>query len=721
MNQTPFRRGGFALIQISILLVVASLVLVTILPSSQTNLTANNATTTKMNTILTALRKFQAANGWLPCPADASQPIGSTTYGVVAANSGATNNCSGGSPAANFVDAANHTAIGMVPARALGLSNDYTLDGYGRDITYAVDTAATSCWASTSLPGNIVVAENWITNNTVAALVSHGADGHGAWMPRPGASGTAVRLNAGSTDVDQLLNAHLTTGTFPTSTGSSQVTDSGGSTVTFVKKAPNATFDDLVVYRSPLWNINSLPVVSQTTVAPPANGSYSTGQTLTFTLTFSSAVTVNTSGGTPYLSLSAISGNMGTSNVAKAYYQSGSGTTVLTFSYTIISSDSAATGLTMAPAITLNGGTIQNGGLCLPVPNLSGVLVNASPWVYARAVTIDHTKVGTVNNTDQTNFPVLFSGTYSYLTTQANGGNVQNASGYDIIFTSDSACQNSLSFEQESYNPSTGAVVYWVKVPTVSHSASTVIYLCYDNSTITTFQSTPSSTWDGNFQGVWHMGESSGTTLHDSTSNANNAIKKGASNPAPTSSGEIGGGQTFVGTLNSTNNDYALFSSLTPATNTWTIEWWAYETNAIYLDSVFLQSDSGNILFAGYYWYPNGSLHWYNNYNTSLTPTPPSAASLNNWHHVVFVRNGDSMNVYLDGVAGTAVTGNGTSTAQFKGLGWDGVAGYDCSFNGTLDEARLSNTVRSADWIVTEYNNQSSPSTFYTVGAAVTP
>ena len=37
-------------------------------------------------------------------------------------------------------------------------------------------------------------------------------------------------------------------------------------------------------------------------------------------------------------------------------------------------------------------------------------------------------------------------------------------------------------------------------------------------------------------------------------------------------------------------------------------------------------------------------------------------------------------------------------------------------FNGSLDEVRISNTVRSADWIATEYNNQSSPSAFYTIG-----
>ena len=39
------------------------------------------------------------------------------------------------------------------------------------------------------------------------------------------------------------------------------------------------------------------------------------------------------------------------------------------------------------------------------------------------------------------------------------------------------------------------------------------------------------------------------------------------------------------------------------------------------------------------------------------------------------------------------------------------------AFGGIIDEVRISNTARSSDWIATEYNNQSSPSTFYTVGS----
>ena len=144
---------GFTLVTISILLLAASLAMVAMLPSTRSKLTSDNSSQTRLTNVMFALRQYQAANAKLPCPADASQPIGGASYGVAAANGGAATNCTGGAPAANYTDSTNNIAIGMVPVRALQLPNDAALDGYGRDITYAVDTNATGCWATSSLTG----------------------------------------------------------------------------------------------------------------------------------------------------------------------------------------------------------------------------------------------------------------------------------------------------------------------------------------------------------------------------------------------------------------------------------------------------------------------------------------------------------------------------------------------------------------------------------------
>ena len=50
-------------------------------------------------------------------------------------------------------------------------------------------------------------------------------------------------------------------------------------------------------------------------------------------------------------------------------------------------------------------------------------------------------------------------------------------------------------------------------------------------------------------------------------------------------------------------------------------------------------------------------------------------------------------------------------------LGKRELAGNEVFYSGSTDEFHLSNVARSADWITTEYNNQSSPQTFYTIGS----
>ena len=70
---------------------------------------------------------------------------------------------------------------------------------------------------------------------------------------------------------------------------------------------------------------------------------------------------------------------------------------------------------------------------------------------YQRVIVIDHTKV---SNTDQINFPFLFSTTDLDLATTDNGGHVTSLYGYDIFFSTDPNGQTKLDHELEEYNPS---------------------------------------------------------------------------------------------------------------------------------------------------------------------------------------------------------------------------------------------------------------------------
>ncbi len=72
-------------------------------------------------------------------------------------------------------------------------------------------------------------------------------------------------------------------------------------------------------------------------------------------------------------------------------------------------------------------------------------------YTFARAVTIQNSQVS--STVDFLGFPILFSGTYSYLATTINGGDVENVNAYDIIFSTDVNGSTQLNHEIESYDP----------------------------------------------------------------------------------------------------------------------------------------------------------------------------------------------------------------------------------------------------------------------------
>ena len=99
----------------------------------------------------------------------------------------------------------------------------------------------------------------------------------------------------------------------------------------------------------------------------------------------------------------------------------------------------------------------------------------------------------------------------------------------------------------------------------------------------------------------------------------------------------------------------------------------------------------------------------------------------NNWHLFTITRTGGTLQLYMDGVSQGSSTGAGAAaaiTTNTRNIGRDGTwvtAGYgnaDRQFlAATLDELRISRTIRSADWIITDYNTQSAPASTYSLGA----
>jgi type II secretory pathway pseudopilin PulG len=351
-----------------------------------------------------------------------------------------------------------------------------------------------------------------------------------------------------------------------------------------------------------------------------------------------------------------------------------------------------------------------------------------SGYSYCRSIIIDHTKVGTVSNTDQANFPMLFSGTYSYLATVANGGNVQNASGYDIVFTSDSAGNTTIPFERESYIATTGVVVFWVQVPLVSHSADTSIYMSYGNASINTDHSQATLVWDSNYKAVYHLNSS----LNDSTSNANTMSNDSSTSTA----GVFANGRSFT---SSDPDDTKTITLPTTAVDNFTMSAWA-QTSVLADDAAIIYLGDDSASSNGYGIYEN--TYWSAFYDsasggTVLPPSPPvtNKAVKNTWTYLVLTRTSGVGQLYINGVAaGNTFNNTPVTPVKYFSLGSEMQSNgtQSKSLDGKIDEARFSVIPRSADWIITEFNNQGWPdkasgsglggttSGFYTVGGAST-
>jgi hypothetical protein len=346
---------------------------------------------------------------------------------------------------------------------------------------------------------------------------------------------------------------------------------------------------------------------------------------------------------------------------------------------------------------------------------------------FSRSLTIDKTKVP---NSNQTNFPVMacFNGAaapcnnaglvVANLKTVGNGGKVTNSSGFDIAFASDVGCTSLLNWEMEFYSATTGEVDAWVKLGTVSTSVNTVFYLCYANAAISTFQGNVNGTWNSAFKGIWHWPNGSTVTDTDSTSNANNFT---ANAGVSASAGQIDGGITGT-TINSFPGQPIAYNAGTSSTLALqaplTFTSWVNRVSAV---AGAILSKADDITAHGYefelcgvagfpcYAYFNGALQ---GFYTGTTGVGTGA-----WHQVSMVWAAGNVRFYVDGAqTDSIVTAGGTITysadsflvgAQIQGPVWVGF----------LDEIHVSNVDRGSDWIATEYNNQSAPTTFYTVGA----
>jgi hypothetical protein len=344
-----------------------------------------------------------------------------------------------------------------------------------------------------------------------------------------------------------------------------------------------------------------------------------------------------------------------------------------------------------------------------PAPWLSG-------WDQRIRITIDNNDVDSALS----DFPVLV-----YLSNSSSGRNNDDVSFvFDelqsdanrkkiVVTTSDGITQ--CYVEIERWDDASEQAWLWVKVPSISNTTDTDLYLYYDadHADNTDYVGDPNSTpaesvWDSDYVMVQHLQETSGTHF-DSTSNGNNGTLGADVNPD--ADGKIDGADEFDGADGATHYiSFPSSASLNTLDNMAAEAW--IRTNDYTDDHQTMISFYYSSTERAYMMIDSSPeyIRIYNDINNqdgweAVTNWHPENDT---WYHIAWRIDGTDWKIYVNGEE------KGTSTESLTmadlddgfslGVGQRDQQG-DRTFNGFIDEVRISNISRSAAWIKASYES----------------
>jgi hypothetical protein len=287
--------------------------------------------------------------------------------------------------------------------------------------------------------------------------------------------------------------------------------------------------------------------------------------------------------------------------------------------------------------------------------------------------------------------------------------------GSDIYFTLGDGTP--APFQIQRWNPATGHLEAWVRAD-LNDVTNTVLELRYgDPSAAPSPAPTPKQVFSSPFAAVWHLDDPlTADGVADAT--AQHAGTATGLGPDDQVAAQLGGGVDFDGSGNPRIN----FTLPITGGGDHTISAWVNQRAASGCDTIVTMGNPNT----------NESRWFHSHYMTGVSAgfygnDWPSSNTLpvidgTGWVllHWTFKSSNRQGKVYLNGmqVGATQTFSSGVNTK-----GTDGNLGFAppqwglCALDGILDEVRIATVERSAGWIATEHANQSSPQTFYTVGA----
>ncbi len=214
-KKTKKTKSGVSLIELSVVILIISILAAGAVSVSGSFLVnaKNKKTRDRMEAIYKALGSYVARNYYLPCPASMELTKSDANYGVEEGDAAATNTARLCNEAGVYKsnDVAN-LVYGMVPVNTLSLSDEMAEDGFGNRFGYVVtnylaspnysDTTGSfsegfSYYTETeseminiyqSQSGNVI-------ENIAFAIISHGANGLGAYGPNSTTQNTTTGIS----------------------------------------------------------------------------------------------------------------------------------------------------------------------------------------------------------------------------------------------------------------------------------------------------------------------------------------------------------------------------------------------------------------------------------------------------------------------------------------------------------------------------------------------